>query len=75
MQNAMSRRLQKELDSMKKSFANEFNIQLPKNEISHWIIGFEGAKGTLYEGEKFELQFKFPNNYVEAFILIQLLFL
>ncbi|CAK64844.1 unnamed protein product (macronuclear) [Paramecium tetraurelia] len=71
----MSRRLSKELEQMQKSFANEFNIKLPNNEISHWIVGFEGAKGTLYEGEKFELQFKFPNSYVEPIESPEVVFL
>ena len=39
------------------------------NEISHGIlplrmrIDIEGAPGTLYDGEKFQLQFKFTDQY------------
>lgn len=28
-----------------------------------WIINVEGASGTLYEGENFQLQFKFGSRY------------
>jgi len=28
-----------------------------------WIINMEGAQGTLYEGEQFQLQFKFSPKY------------
>lgn len=28
-----------------------------------WVINMEGAQGTLYEGERFQLQFKFSNKY------------
>jgi ubiquitin-conjugating enzyme E2 W len=28
-----------------------------------WIINFTGASGTLYDGEKYQLQFKFPQRY------------
>ncbi len=33
--------------------------------ISHfrWVVDLEGATGTLYEGEKFQLQFKFGPRY------------
>lgn len=28
-----------------------------------WVVHMEGAAGTLYEGEKFQLQFKFSPKY------------
>lgn len=28
-----------------------------------WVIDMEGASGTLYEGEKFQLLFKFSSRY------------
>lgn len=31
--------------------------------IYRWIIHMEGASGTIYEGESFQLQFKFSNKY------------
>lgn len=30
---------------------------------SRWTVHMEGVPGTLYEGEKFVLQFKFTNKY------------
>ncbi|CAD8109071.1 unnamed protein product [Paramecium primaurelia] len=51
---------------MQKVYADQFNARMLNNDIKHWIIGFEGAKGTLYQREKFELQFKFSNEYVEV---------
>lgn len=32
-------------------------------DLFSWIINMEGAAGTLYEGERFQLQFKFSNKY------------
>ncbi|CAD8110139.1 unnamed protein product [Paramecium primaurelia] len=75
MQSRMAKRLQKDLEQMQKAYADQFNVRMPNNDIKHWIVAFEGAKGTLYQGEKFELQFKFSNEYVELLILIQLFFL
>ncbi|CAD8101674.1 unnamed protein product [Paramecium primaurelia] len=74
MQSRMAKRLQKDLEQMQKSYTDQFNVRMPNNDIKHWIVAFEGAKGTLYQGEKFELQFKFSNDYVEILILIQLFF-
>lgn len=31
--------------------------------FSRWVIDMEGASGTLYEGEKFQLLFKFSSRY------------
>uniref|UniRef100_A0A8C1WUZ1 N-terminal E2 ubiquitin-conjugating enzyme n=1 Tax=Cyprinus carpio TaxID=7962 RepID=A0A8C1WUZ1_CYPCA len=31
--------------------------------LSRWLIDMEGAPGTLYEGEKFQLLFKFSSRY------------
>jgi len=31
--------------------------------LTQWIVYMEGAKGTLYEGEQFQLQFKFSSKY------------
>lgn len=31
--------------------------------LSRWFIDMEGAPGTLYEGEKFQLLFKFSSRY------------
>ncbi|TRY99670.1 hypothetical protein DNTS_027991 [Danionella cerebrum] len=39
---------------------NERSVQ---NTITEWFIDMEGAPGTLYEGEKFQLLFKFSSRY------------
>lgn len=31
--------------------------------VCRWLIYMEGVPGTLYEGEQFQLQFKFSNKY------------
>lgn len=31
--------------------------------ILRWVINMDGVKGTLYEGEHFQLLFKFSNKY------------
>ncbi|OXB78736.1 UNVERIFIED_CONTAM: hypothetical protein H355_010669 [Colinus virginianus] len=31
--------------------------------LQRWIVDMEGAPGTLYEGEKFQLLFKFSSRY------------
>jgi len=28
-----------------------------------WVISMQGAEGTLYDGEQFQLQFKFDSKY------------
>ena len=35
------------------------------NNSRIWKISFKGAEKTLYEGENFTLQFKFPEEYVK----------
>lgn len=34
-----------------------------ENNLAVWVINVSGAPNTLYEGEKFQLQFKFPTEY------------
>ncbi|KAM3136268.1 hypothetical protein pb186bvf_011567 [Paramecium bursaria] len=63
MINRMTKRLQKDLEQLQKNYADVFQVKNPGNNLKHWIVAFEGAKGTLYEGEKFELQFKFSDDY------------
>lgn len=36
---------------------------LASQNLTEWIVHMEGAKGTLYEGEQFQLQFKFSSKY------------
>ncbi|KAK9403225.1 ubiquitin-conjugating enzyme E2 W [Crotalus adamanteus] len=62
---SMQKRLQKELLALQNDppagmTLNEKSVQ---NSITQWIIDMEGASGTLYEGEKFQLLFKFSSRY------------
>ncbi|XP_006015357.1 ubiquitin-conjugating enzyme E2 W isoform X1 [Alligator sinensis] len=60
-----TKRLQKELLALQNDpppgmTLNEKSVQ---NSITQWIVDMEGAPGTLYEGEKFQLLFKFSSRY------------
>ncbi|XP_061457483.1 ubiquitin-conjugating enzyme E2 W isoform X1 [Rhineura floridana] len=62
---SMQKRLQKELLALQNDpppgmTLNEKSVQ---NSITQWIVDMEGASGTLYEGEKFQLLFKFSSRY------------
>ncbi|RXN26427.1 ubiquitin-conjugating enzyme E2 W isoform X1 [Labeo rohita] len=62
---SMQKRLQKELLALQNDpppgmTLNEKSVQ---NTITQWIVDMEGASGTLYEGEKFQLLFKFSSRY------------
>ncbi|KAM4685896.1 ubiquitin-conjugating enzyme E2 W [Amazona ochrocephala] len=62
---AEGKRLQKELLALQNDpppgmTLNEKSVQ---NSITQWIVDMEGAPGTLYEGEKFQLLFKFSSRY------------
>lgn len=39
---------------MQKNYADVYIVRLPTNDIKLWIVAFEAAKGTVYEGEKYE---------------------
>ena len=41
----------------------EVDGDLAGQNLTQWIVHMEGAKGTLYEGERFQLQFKFSSKY------------
>ncbi|KAF3822545.1 hypothetical protein GH733_007919, partial [Mirounga leonina] len=61
----VAKRLQKELLALQNDpppgmTLNEKSVQ---NSITQWIVDMEGAPGTLYEGEKFQLLFKFSSRY------------
>lgn len=59
------KRLQKELLSMQKEPPPGVNVDIDNvgSNLTQWIVDMEGAKGTLYEGEKFQLLFKFSSKY------------
>lgn len=59
----MSKRLQKEYESIQKNNV-DMKVALPNNDLAIWHVAFQGAKATLYEGESFTLQLRFNNEYV-----------
>lgn len=61
----MVKRLQKELEFMQKN-PDVFRVMLPNNDLRVWLVDFRGAKGTVYEGEGYRLQFVFSQEYVPA---------
>lgn len=58
----MTKRLQKEFDTTQKN--GEVKAILPNNDLKLWHVDFQGAKGTLYEGQSFRLQMRFNGDYV-----------
>ncbi|KAG6459587.1 hypothetical protein O3G_MSEX011470 [Manduca sexta] len=63
--NFFQRRLQKELMSLMKEPPPGVTVdgdQASQN-LTLWTVHMEGVPGTLYEGEKFVLQFKFTSKY------------
>jgi len=45
----MSKRLQKEYESIQKN-NQDLKVLLPNNDLTLWHVNFQGAKTTLYEG-------------------------
>lgn len=60
-----NRRLNRELQQLRFNPLTGIDIDEESltDNLDTWIINVEGASGTLYEGEKFQLQFKFPSRY------------
>ncbi|CAH1772690.1 unnamed protein product, partial [Owenia fusiformis] len=61
----MERRLQKELAALQKDPPVGVHIDaddIGKN-LTEWNVNLDGAPGSLYEGEKYVLLFKFGNKY------------
>jgi tetratricopeptide (TPR) repeat protein len=64
-------RLNKELKDLE-TYGDTFKVEVDPNNFQLWKISFKGAEGTLYANEDFTLQFKFPNDYVRKYILINI---
>lgn len=62
---SMQKRLQRELKSIQTEPPPGVSINQNSvtSSLTQWIVDMEGASGTLYEGEKFQLQFKFSSKY------------
>ncbi|XP_067678368.1 ubiquitin-conjugating enzyme E2 W-like [Haliotis asinina] len=62
---SMEKRLQKELQALLKDPPVGVNVDtdsIQKN-LSEWIVYINGAPESLYEGENFQLHFKFGSRY------------
>lgn len=61
----LQRRLQKELMALMKEPPPGVTVdpEVASQSLMRWTIHMDGAVGTLYEGEKFELLFKFSPKY------------
>ncbi len=65
MENRKLTRLNREIKIMDKTEnKKDFTISFPDNNVLRWLVSFVCPKGTIYEGEKYTLQFRFPANYV-----------
>lgn len=62
---SMEKRLQKEFQAWMKDppVGASLDGSAVEKNLSEWIVNIEGAANTLYEGEIFELQFKFGSRY------------
>ncbi|XP_063698854.1 ubiquitin-conjugating enzyme E2 W isoform X1 [Culicoides brevitarsis] len=59
------KRLQKELMSLIKEPPPGVTVDADSvsQNLSQWVVNIDGVEGTLYEGEHFQLSFKFNNRY------------
>ena len=56
-------RLRREKEDIENNYANMLKLLVKDAEKNIWHIDFEGADGSLYQGEKFTLQFRFTDQY------------
>ncbi|CAB3377663.1 ubiquitin-conjugating enzyme E2 W [Cloeon dipterum] len=65
MASPSQKRLQRELKLMQSEPPPGMTVDHEEamQDLTRWIINVEGAPGTLYEGEHFQLQFKFGSRY------------
>ena len=51
MENRMSRRLQKELESIQKNYKDQITVNLVNDDIRCWHLVVEGPQESIYSGE------------------------
>ncbi|GFO47558.1 ubiquitin-conjugating enzyme e2 w [Plakobranchus ocellatus] len=63
--NLMKMRLRSEIKMLTKDPPPgvTLNIDSVSSTLSEWIVDIEGAPNTLYEGERYQLQFRFSPRY------------
>ena len=62
--NRCYKRLEKEKEDLEKHYSDSLVFEVDKDNDLKWYVTFKGAKGSLYEGEEFKLQFKFGPEFV-----------
>ncbi|XP_074640943.1 ubiquitin-conjugating enzyme E2 W-like [Tubulanus polymorphus] len=62
---SMEKRLNKELTSMKKDPPPGVTVNTDQmgSSLTEWFVDIVGAEGSLFEGEQFQLLFKFSSRY------------
>jgi ubiquitin-conjugating enzyme E2 W len=62
---SMQKRLQKELLAIQKEPPPGVTVDIDNigSNLTQWIVDLVGASGTLYDGERFQLMFKFTSKY------------
>ena len=56
-------RLQREAQDIFNNYQDQLRLEIKDHANHIWHVSFEGAPGSLYQGESFTLQFKFLDNY------------
>ncbi|KAL4235760.1 ubiquitin-conjugating enzyme E2 W [Mactra antiquata] len=62
---SMEKRLHKELQALTKEPPRGVHVDQESisRNITEWLVHLDGAEGSLYNGEKFQLVFKFSQSY------------
>lgn len=54
MERRFVNRLRRDLQTLQKNHKTEFPVEMPNDDMKMWIVGIEGPKGSVYEGEKYK---------------------
>uniref|UniRef100_A0A915HG32 UBC core domain-containing protein n=1 Tax=Romanomermis culicivorax TaxID=13658 RepID=A0A915HG32_ROMCU len=61
---SLQKRLQKELNQLVQEPPQGVKLSPESSSsLKHWLVDIEGPSGTLYESERFQLQFTFTDQY------------
>lgn len=53
MEKRFVNRLTRDLQTMEKNYKDQFPVHRPNDDLKVWHVTLFGAKGSIYEGEKF----------------------
>eukprot|EP00347_Sterkiella_histriomuscorum_P010385 403376505 len=56
-------RLKKEAEDINKNFGGVLELDVKDDSWMLWHVRFQGAEGSVYQGETFTLQFRFNSEY------------